>query len=277
MLFNKKKACFSPEVPRHFRHAWVENGGSLTHSKQDFFDADYFFCAGMEDAWLKTLHSRNLIVRHAGWIAECVEENFLMPCSKYILDERFDARGIELQPQEVFDDLVEEIDPETTRITSNTSAETTLCQGDSTLEEIQADLATSSEPTTSSPRLNRKRTFEKDFGSDDGSLTKRRQCDPPSATTVLIPTCQRKTTKKSKTQYDKFIKIIDTALGTSSVSVPPKHPFDDPADQPNQKLLSCPPRLALSLLLSLPETESTLFKPSSTYGGKTMWCTAQTD
>jgi len=66
------KACFSPEVPRSIRVVWgkahafrrvlslicvklmstVFNGGALTHTALDFYLADFFFCASLDDSWL---------------------------------------------------------------------------------------------------------------------------------------------------------------------------------------------------------------------------------
>jgi len=64
-------ACFSPSVPAFVRKLWgertrffstqlvqhlpvfeVRNGGTLTHTKADFYQANFFFCAGMDDGWL---------------------------------------------------------------------------------------------------------------------------------------------------------------------------------------------------------------------------------
>ena len=70
-------ACFSPSVPPTIRKLWgmqkkdlprsqqqfflisfflkksVKNGGTLTHTDDDFRRANYFFCDGMDDPWLK--------------------------------------------------------------------------------------------------------------------------------------------------------------------------------------------------------------------------------
>jgi len=56
-------ACFSPSVAPTIRKLWVKNGGSLTHTDDDFRRANYFFCDGMDDPWLNELLSRHLIVR----------------------------------------------------------------------------------------------------------------------------------------------------------------------------------------------------------------------
>ncbi|KAJ7746785.1 hypothetical protein DFH07DRAFT_589022 [Mycena maculata] len=88
-------ACFSPSVPGFLRSAWVKHGGSLTHSKEDFYRASVFFCEGPHDPWLKELLSRSLIVRHARWISKSVSEEFAVPVSKYLLDDQFDPTKIE--------------------------------------------------------------------------------------------------------------------------------------------------------------------------------------
>ncbi|THU92827.1 hypothetical protein K435DRAFT_203641 [Dendrothele bispora CBS 962.96] len=86
MLFVQRMACFSPSVPRHFLLLWVQKQGQLTHSPQDFYRADYFFCADMDDDWLDKLKAKGLIVYHPSWILECISNRFLMPVSKYVLD-----------------------------------------------------------------------------------------------------------------------------------------------------------------------------------------------
>ncbi|KIL69020.1 hypothetical protein M378DRAFT_157257 [Amanita muscaria Koide BX008] len=55
-------ACFSPSVHSAFRKAWggymrffyhaVKNGGTLTNTEPDFYNAHFFFCDGLEDPWL---------------------------------------------------------------------------------------------------------------------------------------------------------------------------------------------------------------------------------
>lgn len=66
-------ACFSPSVTPTIRKLWgtqknhlfrskrrslnyffltVKNGGTLTHTDDDFRRANYFFCDGMDDPWL---------------------------------------------------------------------------------------------------------------------------------------------------------------------------------------------------------------------------------
>ncbi|KAJ7886044.1 hypothetical protein B0H13DRAFT_2343060 [Mycena leptocephala] len=94
MLFNRMIACFSPSVPASLRSTWVQHGGSLTHSKHDFHQANVFFCAGTHDPWLQ----ESLIVRHARWISKSVSERFMVPVSKYLLDDQFDLTKIEPAP-----------------------------------------------------------------------------------------------------------------------------------------------------------------------------------
>ncbi|KAJ7636137.1 hypothetical protein DFH06DRAFT_1220073 [Mycena polygramma] len=93
MLFSGL-ACFSPSVHASLRSLWVKHGGSLTHSKQDFYQAKVFFCDGPDDPWVKELLSRSLIVRHARWISKSVSEQFAVPVSKYLLDDQFDPTKI---------------------------------------------------------------------------------------------------------------------------------------------------------------------------------------
>ncbi|KAK7437915.1 hypothetical protein VKT23_018350 [Stygiomarasmius scandens] len=73
----------------------------LTHSAQDFFKADYFFCEGLGDDWLERLTAKGLIVHHPSWISNCVSNGFLMPISKYVLDDLFNPNGIYKDP--IFD------------------------------------------------------------------------------------------------------------------------------------------------------------------------------
>ncbi|KAJ6631032.1 hypothetical protein B0H10DRAFT_2207415 [Mycena sp. CBHHK59/15] len=91
-------ACFSPSVHASLRSAWVKHGGALTHTKQDFFRATVFFCAGPTIRPLSSVLSiatlstrvtgpfRLYQVRHARWIAKSVAEQFPVPVSKYLLD-----------------------------------------------------------------------------------------------------------------------------------------------------------------------------------------------
>ncbi|KAJ7611596.1 hypothetical protein FB45DRAFT_312076 [Roridomyces roridus] len=100
MLFSGR-ACFSPSVDASLRFAWVKHGGSLTHSKQDFARARFFFCAGPQDPWLKELLSRSLIVRHALWIANSISANIQIPVANYTLDDRFDPSRIQASEEEI--------------------------------------------------------------------------------------------------------------------------------------------------------------------------------
>ncbi|KAG5732882.1 hypothetical protein E4T56_gene1819 [Termitomyces sp. T112] len=79
---------------------WVKNGGTLTHCKKDFYEAQYFFCNGLDDPWLHELSYRCLVVRHASWIAKCISEQFIMPVGAYILDDDFDPVQIEIRVDE---------------------------------------------------------------------------------------------------------------------------------------------------------------------------------
>ncbi|KAK0464527.1 uncharacterized protein EV420DRAFT_1048855 [Desarmillaria tabescens] len=93
-LFEGRMGCFSPSVSKAILWAWVQNGGTLTHSVQDFHRADSFFCNGLEDPWLEKLLTRSFIVIHSDWILKSISEKFLMPISKYVLDDLFDSRKI---------------------------------------------------------------------------------------------------------------------------------------------------------------------------------------
>ncbi|KAJ7777357.1 hypothetical protein B0H16DRAFT_1505216 [Mycena metata] len=92
MLFSGT-AWFSRAVHAKTRDLWVKYGGSLI--KQDFHEADLFFCDGPNDPSLKKLLSRSLIVRHARWISKSASEQFAVPVSKYLLDDQFDPTKIE--------------------------------------------------------------------------------------------------------------------------------------------------------------------------------------
>ncbi|KAJ7156862.1 hypothetical protein C8R43DRAFT_997449 [Mycena crocata] len=98
MLF-RGIACFSPSVHPSLRSAWIKHGGSLAHDPNDFYRTNVFFCDGPHDPWLKELLSRCLVVRHARWISKSVSEQFLVPVSKYLLDDQFDPRKIEAAPR----------------------------------------------------------------------------------------------------------------------------------------------------------------------------------
>ncbi|KAK1226488.1 hypothetical protein PQX77_010572 [Marasmius sp. AFHP31] len=223
----------------------------------------------MEDAWLKMLQLKDLIVRHVGWIVDSVEEGFLVPCSNYILDEYFDAQKLNC-----LDDPVDETDADITRISDlNTSGETTLCLANHTCEDIHTGtvpIQVVRHPDPSGPRLTRKLSFDYDRQQAVEPLAKR-QSTPPTTSLAVLPTPPREKITKT-TPLERFIKVIDTNIEPSTDPLPTIHPFDLPDVSAEQKLLSCPPRLALPLLLSLPEVESTLFRPSSEYKGKEMWC-----
>ncbi|KAK0201888.1 hypothetical protein DFS33DRAFT_1386188 [Desarmillaria ectypa] len=93
-LFEGRMACFSPSVSKAILWAWVQNGGTLTHSVEDFHRADSFFCNDLEDLWLEKLLDRSFIVMHPNWILKSISENFPMPISKYVLDDLFDPRKV---------------------------------------------------------------------------------------------------------------------------------------------------------------------------------------
>ncbi|KAK0187975.1 hypothetical protein F5146DRAFT_1226337 [Armillaria mellea] len=93
-LFEGRMGCFSPSVSKAILCAWVQHGGTLTHSVEDFHRADSFFCNGLEDPWLEKLLARSFIVMHPNWILKSISENFPMPISKYILDDLFDSRKV---------------------------------------------------------------------------------------------------------------------------------------------------------------------------------------
>ncbi|KAJ8084878.1 hypothetical protein PM082_003655 [Marasmius tenuissimus] len=221
----------------------------------------------MKDAWLKMLQSKDLIVRHVGWIVDSVEEGFLVPCSNYILDDYFDAQKLSC-----LDDLVDETDADITRNSYlNTSGETTLCLANQNPEDIHTGtIQVVSHLDPSGSRSTRKLSFGYDQRQAVESLANR-QCTPPTTSLAVLPTPPREKFTKT-TPLERFIKVIDTNVEPSTDPLSSIHPFDLPDVSPEQKLLSCPPRLALPLLLSLPEVESTLFRPSSEYKGKEMWC-----
>ncbi|KAF9257075.1 hypothetical protein L218DRAFT_135527 [Marasmius fiardii PR-910] len=280
MIFEGKKACFSPQVPHRFRIAWVENGGSLTHSTRDFFNADFFFCAGIKDTWLQQLRSRDIIVRHASWIIRCVEENFLMPCSKYILDECFDDTTIHH-----YHDSREELDNSGIDMTRafhhySVSQDTTLtlCDQEQPVDALPNDLATSADSLSahSRPSLRQLKGCKLRSNFEDG-----RDLESPELKKLSFE-ADRNTLRRIRSSsrrpllalfgrelyagFDQCIKpISDDRLQVI--------PFSSKLPLPcvDQTLTSCPPRLSLTSLLSLPEIESTLFKPTERYMGKLMW------
>ncbi|KAK0244226.1 hypothetical protein EDD85DRAFT_945540 [Armillaria nabsnona] len=98
-LFEGRMGCFSPSVSKGILCAWVQNGGTLTHSVEDFHRADSFFCNGLEDPWLEKLLARSFIVIHPNWILKSISEKFPMPISKYVLDDLFDSRKVTPEEQ----------------------------------------------------------------------------------------------------------------------------------------------------------------------------------
>ncbi|KAK0487443.1 hypothetical protein IW261DRAFT_1415129 [Armillaria novae-zelandiae] len=98
-LFEGRMGCFSPSVSKAILSAWVQHGGTLTHSVEDFHRADSFFCNGLEDPWLQKLLTRSFIVVHPNWILKCISEKFPMPISKYVLDGLFDSRKVNFEDQ----------------------------------------------------------------------------------------------------------------------------------------------------------------------------------
>ncbi|KAF8909252.1 hypothetical protein CPB84DRAFT_1843044 [Gymnopilus junonius] len=79
-------------MPKLGHHS--EKRRHLNTYKEDFRKAQFFFCTGMDDPWLKELLLRSLIVRHASWVTLCAAEKFLMPIARYTLDDGFDESKI---------------------------------------------------------------------------------------------------------------------------------------------------------------------------------------
>ncbi|KAJ3718243.1 hypothetical protein C8R42DRAFT_711266 [Lentinula raphanica] len=89
MLFKGLKGCFSPLVSASILSSWVNNGGSIMQSEQEFYTTSCFFCAKTDDPWVKKLSDKSVTVLHASWVSRCVERQRLIAISRFVLDEYF--------------------------------------------------------------------------------------------------------------------------------------------------------------------------------------------
>ncbi|KAJ4476771.1 hypothetical protein J3R30DRAFT_337904 [Lentinula aciculospora] len=76
MLFKDLKGCFSPLISASVLSCWVQNGGAIMQYEPEFFHTSCFFCAGMDDPWVKQLSEKSVTVLHASWVSRCVEKQF---------------------------------------------------------------------------------------------------------------------------------------------------------------------------------------------------------
>ncbi|KAJ3736996.1 hypothetical protein DFJ43DRAFT_392023 [Lentinula guzmanii] len=86
MLFQGLKGCFSPLISTSLLSSWVKNGGSIMQSEREFYDTSYFFCAEMDDPWVKKLSEKSVTVLHASWVSCCVVKQSTVPISRFVLD-----------------------------------------------------------------------------------------------------------------------------------------------------------------------------------------------
>ncbi|KAJ3907816.1 hypothetical protein F5879DRAFT_939855 [Lentinula edodes] len=94
MLFTGLKGCFSPLISASILSDWVRNGGSIMRSEREFHHTSCFFCAGMDDPWVKGLSEKSVTVLHASWVSRCVEKQFSVPISLFVLDDYFNSNQI---------------------------------------------------------------------------------------------------------------------------------------------------------------------------------------
>ncbi|KAF5382990.1 hypothetical protein D9757_006342 [Collybiopsis confluens] len=86
---------FSPSVSASLRSFWAQHGGQTTVSEREFHRTSCFFCDGMDDSWVKRLSENSVTVLHASWIAHCVDNQDLMPISRFVLDGSMKAKSPE--------------------------------------------------------------------------------------------------------------------------------------------------------------------------------------
>ncbi|KAJ3790282.1 hypothetical protein GGU10DRAFT_340990 [Lentinula aff. detonsa] len=55
-------------------------------SEREFYDTSCFFCAEMDDPWVKKLSEKSVTVLHASWVSCCVVKQFPVPISRFVLD-----------------------------------------------------------------------------------------------------------------------------------------------------------------------------------------------
>ncbi|KAJ7708774.1 hypothetical protein B0H17DRAFT_1324899 [Mycena rosella] len=295
MLFHGILACFSPSVPAPLRSAWVNHGGALTHSKDDFLRASVFFCDGPHDPWLEELLSRSLVVRHARWISKSVSEQFAVPVSKYILDDHFDATKIPLAPHRR--------PPSVPPSPARTALPLTVSNGRQELEDPQ---------TAAKPKPN---ALKRPLGSenhDDSrteidprplkrpriqpSLSPRRSAVPTNASRapVSVPSPTSRPTHHPLRRID--FTTFKSVPAVPVLSFPPPrpsrrrakhHPNDADVDascalpipsndpqflEPFEYIAAPPPRTSIADLLRAPRGEACVFTVSETYCAKVFTC-----
>ncbi|KAJ3762138.1 hypothetical protein EV360DRAFT_67276 [Lentinula raphanica] len=90
MLFEGLKGCFSPLVSASILSSWVNNGGSIMQSEQEFYITSCFLCAKTDDPWVKKLSDKSVTVLHASWVSRCVEKQRLVAISRFVLDGKLE-------------------------------------------------------------------------------------------------------------------------------------------------------------------------------------------
>ncbi|KAG8221125.1 hypothetical protein J3R82DRAFT_2655 [Butyriboletus roseoflavus] len=81
-------AYFSNRVPKAFTEKWVAHGGEISSGTTLDVRARYFFATDPSDPWVTKLFVKSVMVIHAGWIVQCVDEAFQVPIAEYVLDGR---------------------------------------------------------------------------------------------------------------------------------------------------------------------------------------------
>jgi len=84
--FFQGRACFSPSVGLAAQDAWCAHGGTFARTQQERAKADYYFCDGYHDPWLKSLRKYPIAVFCANWITDSVNARFPLILSTYVLD-----------------------------------------------------------------------------------------------------------------------------------------------------------------------------------------------
>ncbi|KAJ8481093.1 hypothetical protein ONZ45_g15421 [Pleurotus djamor] len=156
---------FAPSVSRDVRVVWVQNGGTLAHTTADFYQSQYFLCAGLEDEWVGELMLKSRIAFHFDWVLQSVEQNCLAPVARFVLDDLFDEDDLRVStniPHKVSVSSVEEVPKQQE---SKQTKKRTRDELDTSVSDINLHLSKRTRPNNTTPSMRREPPLKVDLPS----------------------------------------------------------------------------------------------------------------
>ncbi|PAV19739.1 hypothetical protein PNOK_0467300 [Pyrrhoderma noxium] len=80
-------ACFSPSVATTTRNLWALYGGGIAMTPEERRNSQWYFCIGLGDPSLAELTKCPIVVFHVNWIHASVSAKFILPLTKFVLDD----------------------------------------------------------------------------------------------------------------------------------------------------------------------------------------------